>query len=150
MSAVSPASPNAPPWAAVPSQARTIRHRGRAWSQEVEVDAAGFRARLNAVKARLAARGGLDPEDEEIAHGVEDLLNRAVMAARGEYPRHHMFISWWRGTCIEAAFQNVHQAESELVLLYNVDEVEAEVPHAVARTEVALNRDDPYGKRPGR
>lgn len=120
-----------------------IRHRGRAWPQEVETAVAGFRARLNAIEARQQPRHLPDAEFTAICAGVKDLLDRAERAAWGQYPRHHPFLSWWHGINIEAAFQSIHQAESELVRLYNDDEVEAEIPEAVGRTEIALNRDHP-------
>jgi hypothetical protein len=110
----------------------------------VETAAAGFRARLNTIEARKTLRNRTpDAEFVAICDGVKDLLCRAEKAARGQYPRHRLFFSWWRGTNIEAAFQNIHKAESELVRLYSDDEVDADVPEAVARTEVGLNRDHP-------
>lgn len=119
-------------------------HSGRAWAQELEAAAAGFRARLNVIEARETLHNRTpDAEFVAICDGVKDLLCRAEEAARGQYPRHRPFFSWWRGTNIEAAFQNIHKAESELVRLYSDDEVDAEVPEAVARTEVGLNRDHP-------
>lgn len=121
----------------------STRHRGRVWAQEVEVAAAGFRVRLNAVEAREKLRHPPDAEFTAICDGVEDLLGKAERAARGQCPRHYPFLSWWRGTNIAAAFQNIHQAESELVRLYSNDEVDAEVPEAVARAEIGLNRDHP-------
>ncbi|MGH3938530.1 MAG: hypothetical protein ACRDTG_07815, partial [Pseudonocardiaceae bacterium] len=119
------------------------RHRGRAWTQEVEAAAAGFWARLKAIEAREKLRHPPDAEFIAICSGVEHLLGKAEKAARGQCPRHYPFLSWWRGTNIEAAFQNIHQAESELVRLYSDDEVDAEIPEAVARAETGLNRDHP-------
>lgn len=109
----------------------------------MEVTATGFRARLNAIEARQKLRHPPDAEFTAICAGVEDLLGKAEKAARGQCPRHYPFLSWWRGTNIAAAFQNLHQAESELVRLYGDDEVDAEIPEAVARAEIGLNRDHP-------
>jgi hypothetical protein len=83
------------------------------------------------------------PEAEELFTGIESLLTRADRAARGIEPGHTRFVSWWRGNCIEAAFQNLHRAEAEMVRLFTDDEVDAEIPEAVARAELGLNRDDP-------
>jgi hypothetical protein len=80
---------------------------------------------------------------DAICDGVDELINGAWWAARGEMPRHKRAISWWRGTSVEAAYRKSHQAEAELTKLYTDVEVEAEVASAVARTDVALNRDDP-------
>lgn len=121
----------------------STRHGGRVWAQEVEATVTGFRARLNAIEAREKLRHPPDAEFTAICDGVENLLRKAEKAARGQYPRHYPFFSWWRGTNIEAAFQNVHRAESELARLYSDDEVDAEVPEAVARVEIGLNRDHP-------
>jgi hypothetical protein len=51
--------------------------------------------------------------------------------------------NWWRGTLIDAAYQNLHAAESMIVGIYGPDDIEAEVPEAVARVEAGLDRDDP-------
>ncbi|MGH3912230.1 MAG: hypothetical protein ACRDTC_02280 [Pseudonocardiaceae bacterium] len=109
----------------------------------MEVAATGFRARLNAIKAREKSSHLSEAEFTAICAGVEDLLHRAEQAASGQCPRHYPFLSWWRGTNIEAAFQNIHRAEAEIVRLYSDDEVDAEIPEAVARAEIGLNRDHP-------
>jgi len=51
--------------------------------------------------------------------------------------------NWWRGTLIDAAYQNLHAAESLVVGVSTDAQVEAEVPEAVARVEAGLQRDDP-------
>jgi hypothetical protein len=51
--------------------------------------------------------------------------------------------SWWQGNCVEAAFHNLHRAEAEMVRLYSDDEVDAEIPEAISRTDIGLHRNDP-------
>ncbi|MGH3926963.1 MAG: hypothetical protein ACRDTT_29530, partial [Pseudonocardiaceae bacterium] len=82
-------------------------------------------------------------EADALHDGIESLLSRADRAARGVDPRYTLFVSWWRGNCIEAAFHNLHRAEAEMVRLYSDAEVDAEIPEAVARAELGLNRNDP-------
>ena len=116
---------------------------GRAWSQEVEISIAALNVRLGMIRTRPIPIGRTSGEAAAICDGVENLLGGAMQAARGADPRYRRLVSWWRGTSIEAAFRRVHQAESELIALYTDPEVEAEVPGAIARTDLALNRDDP-------
>lgn len=119
------------------------KHRGRVWTQGVEVTVAALRARLRAIRAREKQRIPLlQPEAEAVCSGIEGLLDRAEKAASGKYPKYYSFGGRWRGNCIEAAFQSLHKAEAEIVRLYDDAEVDAEVPEAVARAEAGLNRDD--------
>ena len=69
-------------------------------------------------------------------------------AARGVEPQHRRFFSWWQGNCVEAAFHNLHRAEAEMVRLYSDEEVDAEVPEAIARTDIGLHRNDPRAAAP--
>ena len=75
--------------------------------------------------------------------GICRLLDRAEAAAFRWDPQPSRIGNWWRGTLIEAAYQNMHAAEAEIVVLYDDAEVAAEVPEAVARVEAGLHRDDP-------
>lgn len=118
----------------------SVRPAGRVWAQDVKVGVEALQARLAAIRAR---RSTLSPADQAIWNGVHGLLERADAAASGRDPRHLRFRSWWRGTLIEAAYQNLHAAESEIVALYDECELEAEFPEAIGRVEASLNRDDP-------
>jgi hypothetical protein len=141
---------HAPPAPTVPAPVRSLRkkrvrrspHHRRVWALEAAAAVAADRVRLRAIRARsdtpLPA-----VEVEALLDGIEELLDRAEKAACGINPGHTPLISWWRGNCIEAAFQNLHRAEAEMVRLYSDDEVDAEIPEAIARAEVGLNRDDP-------
>ena len=75
--------------------------------------------------------------------GVRRLLAKAESATPRKDPRPSRVGNWWRGTLIEAAYQNVHAAEAEIVRLYDDAEVAAALPDAVARVEASLHRDDP-------
>jgi hypothetical protein len=116
---------------------------GRAWSQEIETSVAALHVRLAMIRSRRTPLGVTSGEAVAICDGVAELLDRATTAARGKHPTYKRPLSWWRGTSIEASFRSVHLAESELAKLYTDMEVEAEVPAAIARSELALNRDDP-------
>ena len=122
---------------------------GRVWAQDVKVGVQALDARLATIRARQST---LPPADEAVWSGVQGLLEQADAAASGRNPRPLRFRSWWRGTLIEAAYQNLHAAESEIVALYNECELEAEFPEAIGRVEASLNRDDPrrtYAKTAG-
>ena len=116
---------------------------GRSWSQEIETTVAALRLRIAMIRCRPLLAPMDICERDAILAGVEKLLAASLDAAQGADPEYRRFKSWWRGTSIEAAFRKSHQAEAELARLYSDAEVAAEVPAAVARTDVALNRDDP-------
>src|SRR5680860_331016 len=115
--------------------------RKRVWVQNVAVSASLLEAKLNAVDVRL--QGDERTEAEPLLEGVRVLLGRARDAAYRDNPIPTKWASWWRGTLIEAAYQNLHAAEALIVRLYSDDEVAAEVPEVIARVESGLNRDDP-------
>jgi hypothetical protein len=75
--------------------------------------------------------------------GVERLLEAAENAALWKDPNPSRWTNWWRGTLVEAAYENLHAAEALLASVCPDDEVDAEIPEAVARIEAALHRDDP-------
>jgi hypothetical protein len=138
---------------------RPMRYRGRAWTVAVESGVAGLRARLAAIEQRPRdLRSGSEAEFLAICQGVRDLLDKAERAARGQHAEHRAVRSWWHGDRIEAAFLNLHLAEAQFARVLDDDEVDAEVPEAVARTEASLSRDDPMrdyarqllGMQPGR
>jgi hypothetical protein len=122
---------------------RFRRHGGRSWSQEIETTAAALRMRTEVIRGRQLPQDVSDTERTAILNGVGTLVDGALDAARGEDPEYRTLRSWWRGTSIEAAFRKSHQAEAELARLYSDHELAAEVWPAVARVDVALNRDDP-------
>jgi hypothetical protein len=123
-------------------RARRSPHYRRVWALEAAAAVAADRVRLRAIRARSDAPVP-SIEAQELFNGIEELLDRAEKAACGIDPGHTPLVSWWRGNCIEAAFQNLHRAEAEMVRLYSDDEVDAEIPEALARTEAGLSRDDP-------
>jgi hypothetical protein len=122
---------------------RFYRSGGRSWSQEIETTTAALSMRVATIRKRPPPKGVTEVELTAICEGVENLIDQALKAARGDDPEYRSFHSWWRGTSVEAAFRKSHQATSELVKLYSDDEVEAEMPVAVARAVASLNRDDP-------
>jgi hypothetical protein len=112
----------------------------RLWAQDVKVGAEVLETRLEALKA---AAPTWTPGDEVLAVGVRRRLQAATDAAVRRDPVPGRVSNWWRGTLIEAAYQNLHAAEALIVALYRSDQVEAEIPEAVARVEARLSRDDP-------
>lgn len=112
----------------------------RVWAQDVEVGARAMETRVNALR-----EGATDwpPAQQAVERGVRSHLEAARNAALGRDPLPGRLSNWWRGTLIDAAYQNLHAAESLVVGLYTDAQVEAEVPEAVARVEAGLQRDDP-------
>jgi hypothetical protein len=112
----------------------------RVWVQNVEVNARVLEARLRTLRAR---RGTDSRAAHELDRSVGELLTAARRAATRKDPVPGRVANWWRGSLIEAAYQNLHAAEALIVGLYDHDEVEAEIPEALARVEASLDRDDP-------
>lgn len=113
----------------------------RVWVQNVDVNARLLEARLKSSRARRDSQS--HGADEALDKSVEELLEAARNAATRKDPVPGRVANWWRGSLIEAAYQNLHAAEALIVGLYDRDEVEAEIPEAVARVEASLDRDDP-------
>jgi hypothetical protein len=113
----------------------------RVWVQNVAVGETVLRSRLDALRARRI--DSPDPEADAIDSGVRTLLDKAANAAYRIDPRPRRLSNWWRGSLFEAAFQNLHAAEAEIALLYDADELRAELPDALARVEEGLQKDDP-------
>ena len=118
-----------------------VRVMKRVWAQNVIVDEAVLRGRLEVLAARRLSAP--DAEADAVEDSVRTLLDRAHNAAFRVDPRPGLLSNWWHGTVIEAAYQNMHAAKSEIVQLYNEAELRSEIPEAVARVEGALNRNDP-------
>jgi hypothetical protein len=129
---------------------RFRRHGGRSWSQEVETTVGALRTRMEVIRGRPLPTGASETERTAILDGVGALVDGALGAAQGEDPEYRTLRSWWRGTSIEVASRRTHQAEADLARLYTDYEVVAEAWPAVARIQVALNRDDPVRAEAGR
>jgi hypothetical protein len=117
--------------------------RRRVWVQNVAVQATALEARLDV----LARRHTGDPDAEEVIKGVRRLIQRAREAAYRDNPIPSRWAIWWRGTLIEASYQNLHAAEALIAELYSGGEIDAELPEAVARVEAGLTREDPRRAR---
>ncbi len=118
----------------------TVQRRSRVWAQDVRVGADVIEARLDVLRAGSTS---WSPADQALDDAVRRRLAAASDAALGRDPLPGRISNWWRGTLIDAAYQNLHAAESLVVGLYSQEQVEAEVPEAVARVEAGLRRDDP-------
>lgn len=110
----------------------------RIWAQAVQTEAAALQARLDATVA-----GGLTPVEQTIARGAAERLDAARAATTKRDPIPGRVSNWWRGTLVEAAFQNLHAAESLLAGVYPPEVLWAEIPEAARRVEATLGRDDP-------
>lgn len=119
------------------------RVRKRVWVQDVAVRADLLDAKLAAIRARP----DLTAEMEAVAAHVADLIGNARDAAFRENPIPSRPANWWRGTLIEAAYRNLHAAETLIITLYDDAELAAEIPDAAARVENGLQRDDPRRTR---
>lgn len=146
------ALPQPPPSADVDDTTRPDRAQRRdgstptsrqAWVLEAIGAVRADRVRLRTIRARGARRPLPPDEADQLHHGIEEMLDSAENAARGVEPHRRRFASWWRGDSVEAAFHNLHRAEAEMVRLYSDDEVDAEVPEAIARTDIGLHPNDP-------
>jgi hypothetical protein len=117
--------------------------RRRVWVQNVAVQAEVLEVRLHA----LRVRGPLTDNQIQVADGVATMIEKARAAAFRDNPIPSRWAIWWRGTLIEAAYQNLHAAEALIASLLNAEEVQAEIPEAVARVGASLHRDDPRRSR---
>lgn len=113
--------------------------RKRVWAQDVAVSAFAMRIRLETIRERGPSKNWSQPTYD----GVRVLLDDARAAAFKENPIPSRWGNWWRGTVIEAAYSNLHAAETEIVPLYDISEVEAQIPEAVSRMEMGLHTSDP-------
>ncbi len=112
--------------------------RKRVWVQNVAVRSDVLEAQLDAIETR-----GLTPAEQKIAEGTSRLIKSARSAAFRDDPIPTRWAMWWRGTLVEAAYQNLHAAEGQLILLFDLTQLRAEVPSAVSRVQATLARDDP-------
>ncbi len=111
----------------------------RIWAQDVLVRADRLQAKLMAIRADSDLVSGRSM----LADEAEARLTAARHAAMRVSLRPRPASNWWRGTLVEAAYQNLHSAEILMAPLYDDVQVTAEIPEAIARVEVALDRDDP-------
>lgn len=125
-------------WSRRSKQSSSDGPRKRVWVQNVAVRSAVLESQLDAIEARE-----LDPAEQKIAEGTRRLLKAATAAAFRDDPIPTRWGMWWRGTLVEAAYQNLHAAEGQLILLYDVTQLRAEIPSAVSRAQATLARDDP-------
>ncbi len=112
--------------------------RRRIWVLNVDVGAQELETRLEAAEA-----GGLDASQEKVAEGIRRHLASARNAANRRDPIPGRWLNWWRGALVEAAYRHLHAARTQMVDLYDANELQAEIPVAVARAQTALHRDDP-------
>lgn len=110
----------------------------RIWAQAVQTEAAALQARLDATVA-----AGLTPSEQTVARGAAERLEAARAATMKRDPIPGRASNWWRGTLVEAAFQNLHAAESLLAGVYPAEVVWAEIPEAARRVETTLDPGDP-------
>jgi hypothetical protein len=110
----------------------------RVWVPQVAVDVDTLWHRTQAAQAR-----GLDPHEQAVVNGVREHLDKASKAAYRIDPLPRRLANWWHGTLVELAYRHLHAAQTELVDLYDWQELQAEVRPAVARASSTLNREDP-------
>lgn len=113
--------------------------RRRIWVQHVDAELEGMLIRINV----LRAPGTLTPAQQAAAQGVCDLIDRAQKAANRVDPYPSRVMNWWRGTLVEAAYRNLHEARAQMVDLYDAHELNAEIPGVVARVHSTVHLSDP-------
>jgi hypothetical protein len=134
-----PAQPGA--GAAVPAGAepsarsRTARPRPERWAVTALIKADTIEHRMQ--MALLGHRN--DASCHATARAVARLINTARDACQG---RRGPLDRWW-GTSLERAYQSLHAAETLLVDLASLDEVDAAVGRVRARVMTALESGDP-------
>jgi hypothetical protein len=106
-------------------------------------DALGGLGRLLLHPRRRRTPSRTPDEVAAICDLTEELLCKAEEAASGREPAYLLFVGWWYGTCTEAAFKYLHNAEAAIARLYTAAEARAVVPEAVRRAQEALSPDDP-------
>jgi len=122
----------------VSEESRRRRVRRRVWVQHVAVEADRLQLQVEA-----ARRGQLTAQQAAVADGVMELIENARSAALGDNPRPRRIPNWWRGALVEASYLNLHAARAQIVDLYDLNDLRAEIPVAVAKARETLNRDDP-------
>jgi len=118
---------------------RDAPRRRRIWVQHVDAELQGMLIRIRV----LRAPGTLSPAQEAAADGVCDLIDRAQNAANRVDPYPSRLMNWWRGTLVESAYRNLHEAKAQMVDLYDAHELNAEIPGVVARVHSTMSLSDP-------
>ena len=118
---------------------RDAPRRRRIWVQHVDSELQGMLIRIKV----LRAAGGLTPAQEAAAEGVCGLIDRAQNAANRVDPYPSRLMNWWRGTLVESAYRNLHEAKAQMVDLYDAYELNAEIPGVVARVHSTMSLSDP-------
>jgi len=113
--------------------------RRRIWVQHVDAELEGLLIRIKV----LRAPGTLTPAQLAAAEGVVELIDRAQKAANRVDPYPGRLMNWWRGTLVEAAYRNLHEARAQMVDLYDAHELNAEIPGVVARVHSTMHLSDP-------
>lgn len=117
-----------------------MKRRKKIWVQHVAVDAAVLRSRLRVL---TASPSGLTPEQHASVQGINEFIDRATAAADRQDPVPSRIFNWFAGVLVETAYRNLHAARAQIVDLYTWEEIDAEMPSAVARAHMTLNRGDP-------
>jgi hypothetical protein len=135
--------------------------RGKIWAEDAKAQLRYLNFKLEAIKARnhaICQLNGvhrwikqkklhatpLPPEAiKTTCEQVNELANRVEDALTGSSPQYRPLISWWSGTCTEAAYRNLHYAEAAIARLYSEWEIIAELPDAVRRLNAALSDGNP-------
>ena len=112
-------------------------------SRRAHVSAVVVGVQVLETRLDVALAQGLGPDQRAAADGVRRLLRTAEDAAYGIDPRMGPVSRWWRGTLVEVAFQNLHAARAQMVDVYSDEEIAAEIPSALARSQQSLHGDDP-------
>ena len=107
--------------------------------QHVAVETSRLQMRVDSARVRA----DLTASQQVTAAGIDGFIATARAAAYRDDPVPGRLANWWRGTLVEAAYLNMHNARTALFDLYTDDELRAEIPMVVARANATLHRDDP-------
>ena len=89
----------------------------RVWAQDVNVAADVMETKLDELRVSTTS---WTPAQQAVEDGVRRRLDAARKATLRRDPVPGGLSNWWRGTLVDAAYQNLHAAESMIVGLYGI------------------------------
>jgi amino acid transporter len=110
---------------------------GAPWRAHVLATADALKYQLDALPA------GATPAERELRDSVSQAVQHHLGVARKaawpkddeRLPVGEQFLDWWTGAPIEAAYVNLHEAEIALAQLLPNDQIQAQIPEALARLQ---------------
>jgi hypothetical protein len=110
---------------------------GAPWRAHVLASADGLQYQLGALStgATPAERALRDSVSQAVDHHLGVARKAAWPENDKRLPVGEQFLDWWTGAPCEAAYLNLHEAEIALAQLLPDDQVQAQIPEAIARLQ---------------